>query len=217
MHLEPHAALGWAIGNFGGADRDLRKWCVIGAILPDIDAVPYIFGVESYSRWHHTFGHNVFLWALFVGFVTFKFRSPRACILSFLSFGSHLLTDAGLSGWPVDLFWPFSRSGYLFPGAVGLEAPINTHLVYYSFLLVGLLAFLYGRTPLEMFSEKLDQLLISVFKAKHLVCSVCQRKCNQRCFQCDGPICFSHATVTKKMVPLCPDCVSSPVALELLR
>ena len=63
MHLEPHAALGWAIGNLGGADRQLRRYCVLGAILPDIDALSYIFGPQAYGRWHHTFGHNVFLWA----------------------------------------------------------------------------------------------------------------------------------------------------------
>src|SRR4026207_134601 len=140
MHLEPHAALGWALGNVGGADRDLRKWCVIGAVLPDIDAVPYVFGAEAYARWHHTFGHNVFLWALFVGYVTYRGRSVRALILSFLSFGSHLITDAQLSGWDLYLFWPFSYEGFLFPHAVGLAAPINIYLVYLSFVAVVMLA-----------------------------------------------------------------------------
>src|SRR6266446_1194914 len=103
MHFEPHAALGWAIGNFGGADRQLRKWCVIGAILPDIDAIPFVFSAQAYGRWHHTFGRN-------------------------------LLTDAQFSGWLLQLFWPFSKTGYLFRGSVSLSAPINTHLVYYSFV-----------------------------------------------------------------------------------
>lgn len=86
MHFEPHAALGWAIGNVGGVDRQLRKWCVVGAILPDIDAAPYVFGPEAYGHWHHTFGHNVFLWILFSGWVTWKCRSMRALVLSFLAF-----------------------------------------------------------------------------------------------------------------------------------
>ena|SRR6185369_11507465 len=63
MHFEPHAVLGWTLGNVAGADRALRKWCVIGAILPDVDAIPFVFGAEAYGRWHHTFGHNVWLWA----------------------------------------------------------------------------------------------------------------------------------------------------------
>jgi membrane-bound metal-dependent hydrolase YbcI (DUF457 family) len=206
MHLEPHAALGWAIGNVGGADRELRKWCIVGAILPDIDAVPYIFGAEVYARWHHTFGHNVFLWAFFVGIVTYRCGSLRACFLSFLSFGSHLLTDAKLSGWDLYLFWPFSREGYQFARSVGLEAPINTHLVYYSFVAVALLAMFYRRTPIDLFSPKLDQLLISTFRKKTETCAICKNNCNQRCSQCHSPICFRHATVTRKILVLCAGC-----------
>ena len=37
----------------------------------------------------------------YVRYTITPFGSSRACILSFLSFGSHLLTDAGLSGWPL--------------------------------------------------------------------------------------------------------------------
>jgi hypothetical protein len=208
MHLEPHAALGWTIGNFGGADRQLRNWCVVGAIFPDIDAIPYIFGPEAYGHWHHTFGHNIFLWILFTGWVTWKCWSMRALILSFLAFGSHLLTDAQLSGWDLFLFWPFSRAGYLFPHAVGLEAPINLHLVYYSFVLVALLAFLYQRTPIDIFSPRLDQLLISFFRKKPLDCLLCQGKCNQVCTQCESPVCLRHSIVTREFKVVCPVCAA---------
>jgi membrane-bound metal-dependent hydrolase YbcI (DUF457 family) len=206
VHLEPHAALGWAIGNVGGADRDLRKWCVIGAVLPDIDAAPYLFGAEAYARWHHTFGHNVFFWALFVGYVTYRFRSLRAFLLSFLSFGSHLLTDAKLSGWDLYLFWPLSHEGYRFPRSFGLEAPINTQLVYYSFVAIALLALIYRRTPIDLFSPKLDQLLISTFRKKTSTCAMCGKSCNQTCSECQRPVCFRHASVTKGISVLCSDC-----------
>jgi LexA-binding, inner membrane-associated putative hydrolase len=208
MHLEPHAALGWAIGNLGGADRRLRMWCVMAAVLPDIDAIPFIFGPQAYGHWHHTFGHNVFVWFLFTAWVTYRCRSVRAAVLSFLSFGSHLLTDAQLSGWNLYLFWPFSREGYLFPTAVGLTAPINTHLVYYSFVAVGLLAMIFKRTPLDMFSPRLDQLFISFFRRKNLVCGFCARKGNQTCDQCQRPVCIRHGAVRKRttVLLLCPEC-----------
>jgi len=206
MHFEPHAALGWAIGNFGGADRQLRKWCVIGAILPDIDAIPFVFSAQAYGRWHHTFGHNVFLWGLFVAWITFKFRSKRALLLSFLSFGSHLLTDAQFSGWPLQLFWPFSKAGYFFRGAVSLSAPINTHLVYYSFVVVGILALLYQRTPVDIFSARLDRLLLSFFQKKPLSCSTCQRSTNQICSRCGSPVCMRHCTVGRGLRVVCPEC-----------
>ena len=212
MHFEPHAALGWAIGNVGGADRQLRKWCVVGAILPDFDAIPYVFGAEVYARWHHTFGHNIFLWALFAGWVTYKCRSTRALVLSSLAFGSHVLTDAQFSGWGLQLFWPFSKARYLFPAAVGLEAPINTQLVYLSFALIALLAVSYKRTPLEIFSSRLDKLLLSFFQRKVLNCGFCFRKSNQMCVQCERSICVRHATVNKQLRLLCPDCACEGAA-----
>jgi len=208
MHFEPHAVLGWAMGNIGGANRRLRAWCVIGAVLPDIDAIPFVFGAQAYGRWHHTFGHNVFLWAVFVGWVTFKCRSRRALLLSFLSFGSHLLADAQFSGWKLHLFWPFSNVGYLFSGAVGLDSPINTRLVYGSFALAGVLAWLYQRTPIDLFSAKLDQLLLSFFRRKRLCCGICHRPSNQTCSRCERPICIHHAAVRKHLVLCCPDCGS---------
>ena len=206
MHLEPHATLGWAIGNLGGADRRLRNYCTLGAVLPDIDAASYLFGAQAYGQWHHTFGHNVFLWAGFVGWVTWRCRSWRALVLSFLSFGSHLLTDAQLSGWLQYWFWPFSRKGYLFPGAVGLEHPINYWLVYASFALVILLAFACKRTPSDIFSPKLDGIFLAWFRRKDLACGVCGRACNQLCEECSKPVCIRHGHVRRGMKLMCPAC-----------
>jgi hypothetical protein len=214
MHLEPHATLGWMIGNIGRADRGLRTWCVVGAILPDIDAASYLFGAQTYGRWHHTFGHNIFLWMLFVGCVTLRYRSVSAAVLSFLSFGSHLLSDAALSGWPLYLYWPISRQGFIFPHALGLESPINTWLVYLSFVAVILLAIGYKRTPVDIFSPKLDQIFVMFFRSKTLACALCQRKCNQCCVHCKQPICAKHSILTTGINFRCPNCASQPVTAD---
>ena len=208
MHFEPHATLGWAIGNLGGGDRRLRNYCVLGSVLPDIDAAPYLFGPQAYGEWHHTFGHNVFLWAAFIGWVVWKCKSWRAAVLSCLSFGSHLLTDAQLSGWQLYLFWPASRDGYLFPNAVGLDAPINYWLVYLSPVVIVVLAILFKRTPIDIVSPKLDRLFTSFFQAKPLRCGSCGRKCNQLCDACGEAICVRHGTVKKGFRLLCPACLN---------
>jgi LexA-binding, inner membrane-associated putative hydrolase len=211
MHFEPHATLGWAIGNIGGGDRRLRNYCTLGAILPDIDTISFLFGAEAYGEYHHTFGHNVFLWAGFVAWVGWQCRSWRAAFLSFLSFGSHLLTDAQLSGWKLYLFWPFSGSGYLFPGAVGLDAPINYWLVYLSPIAVVLIAFLYKRTPIDIFSPKLDRLIIAFFLSKPLLCGVCRKASNQICDSCGQPVCIRHGSIQAKLRLLCSACVNRTV------
>ncbi len=213
MHFEPHAALGWTIGNIAGADRKLRNYCVLGAVLPDVDAVALLFGGDAYAHFHHTFGHNIFAWALFTGWVTIRCRSWKAFLLSFICFGTHLLADAKFSLWQIQLFWPLTDWGFMFPNSISLLAPINTHLVYYSFLLVALLSLIYRRTPVDIFSPKLDQLLISFFRKKRLQCHVCGKGSNQTCSSCGGPVCFSHGAVQKNLTLLCPTCTAKALAI----
>jgi hypothetical protein len=207
VHFEPHAAIGWAIGNIAKADRRLRNYCLLGAILPDIDAITILFGSSAYAHYHHTFGHNVFTWALFTGIATLHCRSWKALVVSFLSFGTHLLADAKLSAWELYFFWPFSIKGYVLPHSIGLESPINTHLVYYSFVVVALLALIYRRTPIDIFAPRLDQLLMSAFKKKNFRCHVCGTGANQTCDACGEPVCTRHITVQRNLSVICPECV----------
>ena len=200
--------LGWAIGNIGGGDRQLRTYCAIGAIVPDIDALPIVFGAEAYGRYHHTFGHNIFLWAAFVAWVTWHQRTQQAFWLSTAAFGSHLLADGWLSGWYLAPFWPLSQWDFLLPGWVGLEAPLNTALVYLSLLAIPVLAYFYRRTPVEIVSPKFDRILVSLFEKKHLDCGFCQRKANQHCSICSRPVCVRHGRLGSKLRILCPQCVA---------
>lgn len=206
MHIEPHFMLGWTIGNVGGGDRRLRTYCAIGAILPDIDALPIVFGIEAFGRFHHTFGHNVFLWAAFVAWVTWRLGSARAFWLSTAAFGSHLLADAWLSGWELVPFWPASTWDFLIPRGASLEAPINLWLVYASVAAVPLLGWLYHRTPLEIVSPQLDHVVVSFFEKKFLHCGFCERKSNQHCAICGKPVCWWHGRLGRRFRLLCPKC-----------
>jgi len=123
MHLEAHFALGWAIGVLApDSDRRLRNICVVASILPDIDAVTYLWGRETYDVWHHTFGHNIFLGLLvMLGAVWLQRAAPGrqrwwAGALAGLCFGLHLLTDAYFTRYEVYLWWPVNWNGFLIPG-----------------------------------------------------------------------------------------------------
>lgn len=206
MHFEPHATLGWTIGILGSSDLRVRRYVTLAAVLPDLDAVSYLGGPAAYGHWHHTFGHNLLLWGLCTAFVFFRLGSARAGFLVALSFGSHLLTDACLSGWPLYLFWPFSRSGFLFPGAVGLSHPINDYLVYGSFPVLAILTVLYKRSPIELISPAFDRLLMSAFTPRTLECSCCGRRTNQKCGSCEAPLCWTHSIVTRAFAVRCARC-----------
>lgn len=206
MHLECHATLGWVLGNLAGVDRKVRNYAVIGAILPDIDAIPYVFGPYYYGLLHHTFGHNVFLGIAFAAFGGWKFKSWRAATLGLVSFGSHLLTDAFLSNWHLYLFWPLSSKGYLPANSLELSSPVNTYLVYAIPLVLAVAGLVWKRTPLEWISPRLDELAVSFFRRKHAACATCTRPANLSCDQCHRPICPKHLQVGKHWRVLCPEC-----------
>jgi hypothetical protein len=95
----------------------------------------------------------------------------------------------------------------LFAGAVGLDAPINYWLVYLSPLVIVLLAFFYKRTPVDIFAPRLDQLIVSVFRTKPLICGVCRRSANNRCEECSQPACLRHGNIRRDFRVICSNCV----------
>ncbi len=214
MHLEAHAGLGWLIGNLPStADRRLRNWCVTAAVIPDVDAVAYLFGPVAYGKFHHTFGHNVFLGAALVGLAAWHYRDrPRrgallAVALVALCFFSHLLADAKLSAYEVYLFWPLSHQGYEFSLNLGLAAPINTYLVYASFAVVILIALWRRVTPVDVLSPRLDRLLLTPLRPKPFDCGVCGRRCGNRCEACGAATCLRHSLISSRLRITCASCM----------
>lgn len=218
MHLESHAGVGWFLGVAAPeTDRRLRNWCLAAAILPDIDAAAFFFGPQAYSRWHHTFGHNVFLGAAVVALAAWSHRDRGrqrmllASVLVAVAFASHLATDAKLSAYAVYLFWPLSSRGYEFSPNLGLGAPINTWLAYLSYASVPLLALWRGVTPVDVFSPALDRVLRGVLSPRRRRCADCGGSCNQQCGRCAGAVCFRHAVLDRRLRVTCASC-AAPIA-----
>lgn len=207
MHLECHATLGWMIGNCFSNDRRVRNYATIGAVLPDIDAIPYLFGPYYYGLYHHTFGHNVFLWIAFSAFGVKRFGNWKAGLAGFVAFGSHLLTDAYLSNWLLYLFWPLSRKGFLPAHSLELSSPVNTWLLYTVPLQLLIAGLIWKRTPLEWISPRLDEIFVSFFRAKALRCTHCGKGANVRCDACGTPICPKHLVVKSGFRVFCPNCL----------
>jgi hypothetical protein len=213
LHLEAHAGLGWTIGALlPSGDRRLRNWCLAAAVLPDADAVSFLFGPVAYGRWHHTFGHNVFLGLACVALAASHHRrrgARRAALAGALvavCFASHLLADAKLSAYTVKPFWPVSSAEYEFTPNLALAAPINTYLVYASFATALGLALWRKRTPLDVVSPRLDRMVVQAFRRRDLACRACGRACNARCDGCGAPTCLRHARVGPRLLVNCPGC-----------
>lgn len=215
MHIESHAGLGWAIGVLSpGSSRRLRNWCLLAAILPDIDTASYLFGAVAYDRYHHTFGHNVFLGLLVAAVGAWHLRREPGRIrwlltpLPGLCFLSHLLTDMKLSAYTVGLFWPLATVQYEFPNNIGLHAPINTYLIFASGAVTIVLAIRKKVTPLDLFSSRLDRIVLNFFRARTVECATCGRRCNERCDGCGEPTCLLHGRIGLGFRIWCPDCAT---------
>ena len=99
-------------------------WPAVGAfaaLFPDIDAVSYLGGADTFQRYHQYYTHNLIAFAFAPAMLTFLIRrlTPNpptfARTLALLQGGMalHLLGDT-IAHWPLKLFWPFSREGLCF-------------------------------------------------------------------------------------------------------
>ena len=215
MFDQTHAGLGWVIGVAAPtSDRRLRTWCTAAALLPDVDALAMLAGPDSYTRFHHTFGHNIFTGILCVAAAAWFFRGAStrtwlaAIALVALCFASHILTDMKLSGWELKLLWPLNQKGFEFNPNLQLGHPVNYVLVYVFMSAPWALAFWKGVTPLEIVSPRLDRLVLNLFRRKNRDCSACGKACNNRCDTCTRPVCLRHGRVGWRFRVACPDCAS---------
>ncbi len=213
MYGQTHAGLGWVIGLLPkDSERRLRAWCTVAAILPDFDAAAMLFGMDSYARWHHKPGHNVFVGVLCIAAAVWNFRKyparqiVQAGVLVAVSWASHILTDMKLSGWEVYLFWPFSERGYGFQPILALGHPLNTWLAGYFMILPWFLAYWAGVTPLELLSPRLDKIFLNAFRKKLQACNLCQGPCNEACAGCAQPVCMKHGRITWRFQVFCQRC-----------
>jgi inner membrane protein len=133
-----HAIASLAIGRVTPVHRTWKFWIigVVGAVIPDIDAIGYWAGVPYDSMWgHRGITHSFFFAFLFAaGAMLLFYRSEkflsREWIILFISFfvstSSHALLDACTTGGlGVDLFTPFHDERYFLPWRVIRVSPIS--------------------------------------------------------------------------------------------
>jgi len=213
MYGQTHAGLGWVIGAIApSSDRRLRAWCTAAAVLPDFDAAAMLWGIDSYVRWHHKPGHNVFVGAICVILAMLHFRQRpwkqwvTAVVLVAICWASHILTDMKMSGWEVYLFWPFSERPSSFSPMWSLGHPVNTWLAYIFMTLPWVLALWRPVTPLELISPRLDRIFLNAFRKRTSSCGTCGRPCNQTCDRCGGATCMKDGNLDWRFRITCRPC-----------
>ncbi len=153
-----HAMAGIAIGSaFGAGPAKEKKGRIFAvaallAIVPDLDVPAYIafgsFGIAPHRGVTHTilFAVITSMIAAAAGSRYLRLTMLRTFILALGVLLSHLALDYFMGcGTPLQLLWPFSKTGYLFPYKVvptafyGLSAGSLASILIHPLTLIGIL------------------------------------------------------------------------------
>ena len=116
---------------------------ITALVLPDIDAISYLWGPEGFAAVHQRFTHTVFALAViplglawFVRRIDKKHSFKSAYLLFFIGMAIHIAEDL-IAHWPVEFFHPFSRKGW----ALGLIQKDFSLVVDFIFITGAMLCF----------------------------------------------------------------------------
>jgi len=171
MYSEVHASLGWCLAEASNGDTKLRKWIFLAALLPDLDAITWLFGEDIYFKYHHMLTHGMLFSVILSSLAIYSCKEQskwKVLLWTQLSFFSHYLGDYFFTRFPMYYFWPFSDATFISENAVPLWHPVNKVFQWVCVVALIGLAVKFKRTPIEVISVKWDQKVISSFRAlKH--------------------------------------------------
>jgi hypothetical protein len=154
-----HAELAWLVAQPLARRRD-RLLVAAAGVLPDLDAASALAGLESYGRWHHVLGHNLFVGVALAALCAALARARgEAALLALAAFHVHLLADLAGSGreWTVSYLWPASALEVGWSHGWALDAWPNQLIGLAVTLACLALALPLRRTPVELFSARADR------------------------------------------------------------
>ncbi|MGZ3687819.1 MAG: metal-dependent hydrolase [Bdellovibrionota bacterium] len=170
MQIYTHAMIGWLISQ-PMLNRKDRILITTAAMVPDLDAVSLLGGVDAYTHYHHTFGHSALMGALVIPILAYFSRSrAQVAILATLSFASHLIADLLGSGrdWPIPLFWPISSRQFSFSPSFQWELASWQNAVACAACLmaVSVVGLIKRRTVVEVFSVRADKEVVAILRKR---------------------------------------------------
>ena len=211
FHPLVHGLIAWALAHLVATDRRTRLWCVIAALVPDLDGLGIIFGPQVYQRYHHVLTHNVFF-GLAVTVVSARWigRRPAALVLVLASFLSHVVGDyfGSGEGWSLWPFWPLSSFEVLNPHAWPFVSWQNNVIGFTSVAVTLIIAVRWGRTPLEFFSPGLDRSVVDALRlrVRATPCATCESRATARCHACGRAVCRQHVATPTYRHLVCAGC-----------
>ncbi len=163
-----HAELSW-LGAQRLVERRDRLLVTLAGVIPDLDGLTLLAGEDAYGKWHHVVTHGALSAVILCGILS-AFAARRALVfgLGLAAFHLHLLCDLLGSGpgWPLFYFWPFSLEQQFWSGQWDLASWQNSLIGLAATLLVLGCALPYGRTLVELFSQKADAQIVATLRKR---------------------------------------------------
>lgn len=162
-----HGEIGWLLAQPLEKKRD-RLVVTLAALVPDLDGLGIVVSEDVYADWHHRLGHGL-LAGLAVPVVALAVtRSPKAALLAFVAFHSHIVGDLVGSGpgWPLWYLWPFSDVEWLPSWQWDLASWQNSVIGLAITLACLSCALWVSRTPVELFSRRADAQVVATVRAR---------------------------------------------------
>lgn len=163
-----HAELSWLAGARLLERRD-RVLVTLAGVVPDLDGLSLLGGVEAYGRWHHLLTHGVVAAVVCsLAFAALARRRLHVAALSFAAFHLHLVCDLVGSGpgWSITYGFPFSSAELAWDGQWNLASWQNSLIGLLATLGVLACAVPLGRTAVELFSPRVDGKVVAAIRAR---------------------------------------------------
>jgi hypothetical protein len=163
-----HAELSWLCSQPLVHRRD-RILVTVAGVLPDLDGLAILGGLDAYGRWHHRLTHGAIAAVLTVVLCSTlsqqRFKTP---LLGAITFHLHLLCDLVGSGpgWAIWYLWPFRMDEWYWAGQWDLGSWQNGLIGMIATALCLLGAVWWRRTIVEVFSVRADQRVTAALRSR---------------------------------------------------
>jgi len=142
-----HYLFAWFIGRKLETERVYYRVLVLSGLLPDIDIVSILFGIEYAREFHGTMTHSIFIafpLALALAFLSkliFKVEFWRGSNYAVLGVASHIFLDifnvSSFAKYGGRFLWPIYSSSFLLRELVASEYANTIHLIILLLLILG--------------------------------------------------------------------------------
>ncbi len=163
-----HLELSWLCAQPLARRRD-RILVSVAGVLPDLDGLTILGGLDAYGRWHHRLTHG-YPAAIATGVLCAALSQDRVrtTLLGLFTFHLHLFCDLLGSGpgWPILYFWPTGHTEWYWAGQWDLGSWQNGLIGMAATALCLAGALWWGRTVVEVFSLRGDAAVVQALRAR---------------------------------------------------